>query len=299
MSITNHFCVLPGLLSFPGGRGWAEVDSYFSAFERVAAALKWPTEAWPLLLQCRLSGKAQEVVASLSLQDSLSYEVVKQTVLRAYELVPEAYRQRFRGHKKTPTRTFVEFARDKESLFDRWCLASKAKTLADVRELILLEDFKNHLPENIVVYLNEQKVASIAQAAVLADEYALTHKTVFSGFRSEGKLAASPHSDRPLPNETSRKTGNRECYYCHRVGHVIATLRNKPKSPPRRPRDLGLVEAVGRLTEPALVPDPGYKPFMSVGWVSLTADHTRRKPVGILRDTGCAVTDSRQRAASV
>lgn len=38
----------------------AEVDSYFNTFERLAIALKWPEEMWPLLLQCKL--QAQEVV---------------------------------------------------------------------------------------------------------------------------------------------------------------------------------------------------------------------------------------------
>ncbi len=45
-------------------------------------------------------GKAQEVCAVLSLEDSLNYDVVKTAILRAYELVPEAYRQRFRNYIK-------------------------------------------------------------------------------------------------------------------------------------------------------------------------------------------------------
>lgn len=48
----------------------------------------------PHLLQCKFVGKAQEVCALLSIEDSLEYEIVKSTVLRAYELVPEAYRQK-------------------------------------------------------------------------------------------------------------------------------------------------------------------------------------------------------------
>ncbi|TWW74537.1 hypothetical protein D4764_14G0005400 [Takifugu flavidus] len=39
----------------------AEVDSYFSAFERIASALNWPRDMWPVLLQCKLVGKAQEI----------------------------------------------------------------------------------------------------------------------------------------------------------------------------------------------------------------------------------------------
>lgn len=73
---------------------------------------------WPLLLQCKLTGRAQEVCAALTLEDSLDYDVVKTTILRAYELGPEAYRQRFRNRKKGSNQTFVEFAREKSMLFD-------------------------------------------------------------------------------------------------------------------------------------------------------------------------------------
>ncbi len=66
-----------------------EVEAYFQAFERITSALKWPTEVWSLMLQCKLSGKAQEVCASLPLEESVQYETVKNAILRAYELVPE------------------------------------------------------------------------------------------------------------------------------------------------------------------------------------------------------------------
>ncbi len=54
-----------------------EVDSYFSAFESIASALNWSKEVWPLLLQCKLTGKVQEVCAALSLENSLNYDMVK------------------------------------------------------------------------------------------------------------------------------------------------------------------------------------------------------------------------------
>ena len=133
----------------------SEIDSYFGVFERIAVSMQWPKEVWPLLLQCKLSGKAQEVLASISLEDSLDYEIVKTTVLRAYELVPEAYRQKFRSCKKSPDRTFMEFAREKATLFDRWCTATKTTDFSSLRELVLLEEFKNSISERIVTYLNE------------------------------------------------------------------------------------------------------------------------------------------------
>lgn len=57
-----------------------EMDSYFIAFERVAAKLRWPKDMWALLLQCNLSGKAQEVTAALPIEQSLDYDAIKMAV---------------------------------------------------------------------------------------------------------------------------------------------------------------------------------------------------------------------------
>ena len=52
--------------------------------------------------------------------------------------------------------------------------------MPQLRESVLLEEFKSCLPERVFIYLNEQKVDNVANAAVLADEFMLTHRTVFS-----------------------------------------------------------------------------------------------------------------------
>ncbi len=156
------------------------MDTYFTVFERIAATLKWPRNVWPLLLQYKLVGIAQEVCSALTLEQSLDYGVIKNAVLRAYELVPEAYPQKFRNLVKIPSQTFIEFVRDKANLFDRWCAANKIDSLEQLKDLILLEEFKNCLSEKIVVYLNEQKVSSFSEAAVFSDEFVLTHREVFS-----------------------------------------------------------------------------------------------------------------------
>ena len=98
-----------------------EVDKYFAHFEKVADSLNWPKESWVLLLQSVLVGKAQEIYGSLSVEQSSNYEHVKEAILKAYELVPEAYRQKFRNYLKYDSKTHVEFAREKENLFNGWC----------------------------------------------------------------------------------------------------------------------------------------------------------------------------------
>ena len=151
-----------------------EIDKYFLHFEKVANTLKWPVELLTMLLQSVLIGKAQEAYSSLSLEQSVNYKVVKKTILQAYELVPEAYRQKFRHFKKFETQTHLEFARQKERLFDRWCSAQDVNDFASLRELILLEEFKSCVHNDIKTYLEEQKVTEIGKADALADEYACT-----------------------------------------------------------------------------------------------------------------------------
>ena len=91
------------------------VENFFPQFEKVAESLKWPKEVWPTLLQSVLFGRAAHIYSSMSIEDSTDYEKVKVAILRGYELVPEAYRQKFRNYKKIDSQTFVEFARESSS----------------------------------------------------------------------------------------------------------------------------------------------------------------------------------------
>lgn len=279
----------------------SEVDSYFNAFERIAATLHWPKEVWPLLLQCKLVGKAQEVCASLTIEDSLNYDVVKATVLRAYELVPEAYRQKFRNCGKNINQTYGEFAREKGLLFDKWCQASKVANFAQLRELLLLEEFKNCIPEKIGVYLNEQKVTALSEAAVLADEFALTHKTVFS---SPARQRRSNSGERGIraPKSPRRNfsgaEGKIECFYCHATGHRIAVCpvlkRNGGKTAKgsekdvKNPSAVGLIQTRTSINQNLAVEDidEDFKPFVTEGSVVLTSNAVVPVPITILRDTG-------------
>ena len=89
-----------------------------------------------------------------------------------------------------------------------------------------------------MLYLNEQKVCSFSDAAVLADEYVLTHKTVFppSVRHAEASLeeiyrvfsrSATRETDigtrkfewlTQVPKRTAEKCA---CFYCLDPGHFI------------------------------------------------------------------------------
>ena len=107
--------------------------------------------------------------------------MVKATVSKAYELVPEACRQKFCSTTKQENQTYVEFAREKETLFNRWCSSKEIdNNFEKLRRLLFIEEFKKCLPDEVKTYLDKKKVKTLGQAAVLADDYILTHKSIGS-----------------------------------------------------------------------------------------------------------------------
>ena len=95
--MSKHIRLVPPFLD-------TEADKYFLHFEKIASSLEWLKVeiasslewlkvVWTLLLQSALLGKAREVYSALSVDQRSDYNVVKTTILKAYELVPEAHRK--------------------------------------------------------------------------------------------------------------------------------------------------------------------------------------------------------------
>ncbi|KAJ8039133.1 hypothetical protein HOLleu_16755 [Holothuria leucospilota] len=135
----------------------------------------------------------------------MDYDKVKKAILQAYELVPEAYRQKFRKYRKADTQTYVEFAYQKERHFDRWCASKKVSTFDTLRQLMLVEEFKRCVNDDIKTHLEENKADTLKEVANLADQYALTHK-----FSKVGQTQNKGQFSRPNKKygNSSGTTGN-------------------------------------------------------------------------------------------
>ena len=115
----------------------------------------------------------------LSVFQASGYDNVKELILKGYELVHEAYRQRFRNCQRESNQTYVEFARKKEQLFYRWCNSKKVnQNHENLRVLMLIEEFKRYIHHDIRTW-TIKKADTLENASRLADDYALTHKSSF------------------------------------------------------------------------------------------------------------------------
>lgn len=115
-----------------------------------------------MLLQTVLSGKAQKAYATLLMEYCAEYESVNSVILKSYELVPESYK--IKNCRKLETQTYIEFAREMKTDYEQ------------LKQLILIKEFKRYLTEKLKCYVGEKRVESAHELVILVEEYTLTHK---------------------------------------------------------------------------------------------------------------------------
>nr|XP_055062771.1 uncharacterized protein LOC129445823 [Misgurnus anguillicaudatus]XP_055062772.1 uncharacterized protein LOC129445823 [Misgurnus anguillicaudatus] len=292
-------------------------DIFFSLFETMSEERNWPRSIRVVMLQTVITGKAQEAFAALTMEDRKDYDKVKVAILKAYELVPEAYRQRFRSWRKGDRQTHSEVVRDLVSYFDRWCVASAVDDFEKLRDLVILEQFKNIVPDDIATYINEKKPRDAMEAAVLADDYVLTHRKVYredrsghqSGNFNENRVGVKKFEQMyPSKSENSgRMKSDRDlvCNYCFSLGHwknkcpVLAAKgklgKKKSHISPVLVTDISeathdldpstSIEVGEEVCDSKLLAMENFVPFITDGCVSLPNSEIKI-PVKILRDTG-------------
>ncbi|VDH92819.1 Hypothetical predicted protein [Mytilus galloprovincialis] len=269
------------------------VDKYFPQFEKIANNLKWPKPYWTTMLQSVFEGKAAEIYSALPSEKSSDYDTFD-------------------------SQTYVEFAREKEDLFDKWLTSKKTDNNFDnLRQLMLLEEFKQCVHLDLKTHLDDKTVESIHDA-VISDNYTLSHKRSFKGQNvntSSGnyKNQSTERTDsKPVPQNKSQSSYNMSspkfdtfekksltCAYCKKIGHLMADCfrlqkknerDNKPKtSACTTPYITSTLECPASQAFKSSFCDymEEYKPFMSDGFVSIV-DDTTLQPIKILRDTGAS-----------
>ena len=146
---------------------------YPSNYEKTAEVSGWPRDKWPVILQLKLNVKALKAYDRLTVDEIVDYNVVKHTILDELELVAEVYRVKFRSRKKRVAETYSDFAYYMTMQFDRWTKAEQITDFDSLKQLMLLEQFYDKVPQDLKVHVSEKRT-SLVEVARVADEYAVT-----------------------------------------------------------------------------------------------------------------------------
>ncbi len=287
-----------------------DIEQFFSQFEYVANSLNWPRQFWCLIFQSKLKGKAAKAYCSLSVEDKSNYEKVKDSIKLAYQLTSEAYRQRFRELKKEAAESYCDFVSRSAKAFDLWHVSeSVGGDFEKLRELIILEDFKNKLPSNVRMHLEDQGTTQVRSAAELSDKFALIHKPMVNNARSHDQFkgnrngkpsytqgyASSQGSEKSKDEGVTKDQGVAKkselsaesksfipkCHYCSKRGHLIANCFARKRD---QEKMVGFVKLDQKFSN-VISPGVTYHKYISQARIS-TSKGSQSKPVSVFRDTG-------------
>ena len=158
---------------------------------------------------------------------------------------------------KYDSKTHVEFARGKENLFNRWYHSKEiGQDFKKLKQMVLLEEFKDKVRPDIRSHLDEQKVEELEKAAIMADDYALTHKmSSKSGNPQQKRYHGSGNRENISRNMDDRKRqsklgGKTPCEHCGRFNHKSEDCRIAKNKLQKEVKPTGLTSLKGLKVSP-------------------------------------------------
>ena len=135
-----------------------DVELFFKTFEQIANNNKWLKANWPTLVHAQFVGKAAKAISLLCNDEDNDYDTVKNSVLKAYECVPQNYNEKFRTFVKLVNDSYTEFYQNLSKWYERWLKSLNITNFDDLHELFLLEQYFNCVPIDVKTYLLERNV---------------------------------------------------------------------------------------------------------------------------------------------
>ena len=211
---------------------------------------------------------------------------------------------------------------------DRWCDSEEIKKDYErIRQMFLLEEFKNCVHPAIKNYIAERKASTLSKAAEMADEYFLSHKHLLQKGTPQQTFQRTFHSNKnrfevssSSPKTTDSKPSDAKstfhksswsssqdhhptCFYCRKKSHIISESITRQRDQKTKSKEAFPNTLTTLKTEPKYFMPKSeismdkcksdfiqevYEPSLSEGTISLLHDKSIVKPIRILRDTGAS-----------
>ena len=165
---------------------------------------------WVVKIAPQLTGKAQQAYAAMKAEDAGNYQLVKEAILRRYDISEQTYRQQFRDAVMKKDETVSELNVRLTDLFFKW--TKGCKTVEQLGDLMILEQLVNALQTEVRVWVMERKPKTLAEAATckLADNYLSAQKQNGNQLGQERKFdqKAAVDGKKKTVSESSSKQGS-------------------------------------------------------------------------------------------
>jgi len=129
------------------------MDSFLHSFEVYADIQRWSIGQWAVYLSARLKGKALEVYSRLPVKDAQDYEILKDTLLKRFNLTEEGLKQKFKSARAEVGEAPTQFIAGPENYLMRWIdLANVEKDFDGLMSLIVRKQYLESCPVQLAIF---------------------------------------------------------------------------------------------------------------------------------------------------
>src|SRR5260221_9421884 len=157
----------------------AEVDvaAYLKRFEHLCETQNIPREYWTSALSAKFTGNSLRLYDMFSKDEIKDYDLLSQALLKRFLLTAEHFRQSFRTKKIDTGETYSQFMSRLSGFFLKWTeLSGTSSTYADLRSLILKEQFLQQASPELAIFLKEREFDSLLSLTHAADLFQEAHE---------------------------------------------------------------------------------------------------------------------------
>ena len=253
--------------TLPSYRETDSVDAFLQNFEKACTDSQIPKQQWLSRMRPQSSGKLQEILNTLPLEESSNYDLAKPLILKRFHKTPEDNRRQFRTTRPLPSESYVDFTFRLQKLAKNWWDGRKVESRDDLEQVMLVEQFLEKIPTPLRLFLLDKGDKNLRELAELADDYTLARspdsfeswsrsfteggvnsgsnqrkkhrytkwnnngqQTHNSQIQNQTQVQSQPQAYTPPPLNPEARA-QRKCFSCNRPGHIARDCRSKPQKP--------------------------------------------------------------------
>ena len=219
------------------------MDAYLQRFERYATSQNWPKDEWAVHLSALLKGKALDVYSRIAPHEAMKFDVLKEALLKRFEMTEDGFRKRFRNCCPELGETFMQFSMRLAQYIDRWLDLSKTdKTFEGLLNLMLKDQFMQSCGKELRLFLRERIPKTLDEMSELADQsrearggniIPLINKSKRwdNSEKANSDAASIPvHQEMKPKDSVPKGKKDKRCFLCDKIGHFAYECKLKQKA---------------------------------------------------------------------
>ena len=158
----------------------------------------------------------------MAVEEAMNYAKVKEALLKRYRLTEDGFRTKFRDSDPMTGESPGQFITRLRNYLDRWMeMAHVDREFEALYDMMVKEQFVKKCSSNLSVYLKEKSFENLEEMADQAERFLIAHNKEMATKRNQNHptVKTGPAN----PNQRVVK----ECFNCHRKGHVKTECRDQ------------------------------------------------------------------------